>query len=119
MVTEEDIVAITVAPRITLADLEDNILSEHYFTAKDGVLFSATKEESQNISESLGLLTFCVLVLKNGYTVTGQSACASKENYNKAIGQDLAKSDAKNKIWALMGYELRSKLQAEAAAYPV
>ena len=110
MVTELELAAAAKAPRITLQDVNDNIKSEHYFTAKDGVLFNG---DNKNIPESLGLLTFCVLVLQNGYTVTGQSACASKDNYNEAIGRDLARSDAFNKIWSLMGYELRTKLSKE------
>jgi len=58
----------------------------------------------------LGLLTFCVLLLKNGYTVPGTSACASPENYNREIGERLAKEDAIKKMWPLLGYELKNKL---------
>ncbi|MBN0315192.1 hypothetical protein JTM73_33600, partial [Pseudomonas aeruginosa] len=59
---------------------------------------------------SLGLLTFCVLVLRNGFTVTGESACASPENFDAEIGRKIARQNAVTKIWPLMGYELRSKL---------
>lgn len=59
---------------------------------------------------SLGLLTFCVLVLKNGFTVTGESACASPENFDAELGKKIARQNAVAKIWPLMGYELRSKL---------
>ncbi|WP_372827068.1 Gp49 family protein, partial [Polaromonas sp.] len=58
----------------------------------------------------LGLLTFCVLVLRNGFTVTGESACASPENFDPEIGRKIARANAVQKIWPLMGYELRSKL---------
>ncbi len=58
----------------------------------------------------LELLTFCVLVLRNGYTVTGESACASPENFDAEIGREIARLNAVSKIWPLMGYELRSKL---------
>lgn len=54
----------------------------------------------------LSLLTFCVLVLKNGFTVTGESACASPENFDAEIGRQ----NAVAKLWPLMGYELRSCL---------
>ena len=107
MVTELELAAAAKAPRVTLDDVRNNIKSEHYFTAKDGVLFNG---DSKDIPEALGLLTFCVLVLQNGFTVVGQSACASRDNYDEAIGQDLAKTDAFNKIWPLMGYELRTNL---------
>jgi len=63
----------------------------------------------------LHLLTFCVLVLKNGFTVTGESACASPENFDAEIGQRIARENAVQKIWPLMGYELRSKLAVGAA----
>lgn len=96
------------APRITPADIEANIASEHYFTAAQGV-FGAGKSLDSN-PESLSLLTFCVLVLRNGFTVTGESACASPENFDSAIGRKIARENAINKVWPLMGYELKSKL---------
>jgi hypothetical protein len=60
--------------------------------------------------DSLGLLTFCILILRNGFTVTGESACASPENFDAEIGRKIARANAVQKIWPLMGYELRSKL---------
>lgn len=100
------------AARVTPADIEANIASEHYFTAEDGVgraSLGQTSEGGKN-PVSLSLLTFCVLVLRNGFTVTGESACASPENFDAGIGQAIARQNAVNKIWPLMGYELRSKL---------
>ena len=61
---------------------------------------------------SLDLLTFCVLVLRNGFTVTGESACASPENFDSEIGRKVARQNAVQKIWPLMGYELKSRLPA-------
>ena len=58
------------------------------------------------------LLTFCVLVLRNGFTVTGESACASPENFDAEVGRKIARANAVNKVWPLMGYELKSKLTA-------
>ena len=63
--------------------------------------------------ESLRLLTFCVLVLKNGFTVTGESACASPENFDAELGRKIARQNAINKVWPLMGYELRTKLASK------
>jgi hypothetical protein len=65
---------------------------------------------NQTISDALKLLTFCVLVLKNGFTVTGESACASPENFDAEIGRKIARENATQKVWPLMGYELKSKL---------
>lgn len=101
-----------VAPRITPDDIKANIVSEWFFTAEDGVFgaMHTTKDQLVSRPAALGLLTFCVLVLKNGFTVTGESACASPENFNAEIGRRIARENAVAKIWPLMGYELRSKL---------
>ena len=107
------------AARITPADIEANISSEHYFTARDGrrgALADGTyvgREKPQMDDADLAaldLLTFCVLVLRNGFTVTGESACASPENFDAEIGRNIARQNAVQKIWPLMGYELRSRL---------
>ena len=111
------------APRITPQDIEANIVSEHYFTARDGrrgALADGTyvgRERPRPAEEDLAaldLLTFCVLVLRNGFTVTGESACASPENFDAELGRKIARQNAMQKIWPLMGYELRSQLAAEA-----
>jgi hypothetical protein len=105
------------APRVTPADIEANILSEHYFTAGDGYAGAAalTIEEDGLIQppEQLDLLTFCVLILQNGFTVTGESACASPENFDAEVGRKIARTNAINKVWPLMGYALKQQLHAE------
>ena len=63
--------------------------------------------------EALKLLTFCVLVLRNGFTVTGESACASPENFDAELGRKIARQNAINKVWPLMGYALKEKLAAD------
>jgi hypothetical protein len=106
------------APRITPADIEANVASEHYFTAAEGV-YGATLCQGERPglgNPPLMLLTFCVLVLKNGFTVTGESACASPENFDAEIGRKVARANAVQKIWPLMGYELRGRLAVIAAA---
>ena len=101
------------APRITPADIEANIACETYFTANEGTI-GASIENKVGIPthDSLKLLTFCVLVLRNGFTVTGESACASPENFDAELGRKIARQNAVQKVWPLMGYELRSKLAA-------
>lgn len=105
------------APRVTPGDIESAIRREFYFTG-DAVLLEgihstltggvqiSTHEDVANMS----LLTFCVLILRNGFTVTGESACASPKNFDAEIGRKIARQNAVAKIWPLMGYELRSKL---------
>lgn len=111
-IEQEILVKGLVAPRVTPKDIEDNIKSEHYFTAADGV-HGTTPVGLRTIvaPETLNLLTFCVLILRNGFSVVGESACASPENFNAEIGRKIARENAKNKIWPLLGYELRTKLQ--------
>lgn len=111
------------APRITPDDIAANIVSQHFFTAADGVMgelasdgVEPTPYEKANCPQQLKLLTFCVLVLRNGFTVMGESACASPENFNAQIGRDIARQNAVSKIWPLMGYELRTKLAQGGAA---
>jgi hypothetical protein len=111
------------APRVTPADIEANIVSEHYFTAAEGTL-GATLAEGHNYAPEieagafdapkapLDLLTFCVLLLKNGFTVTGESACASPENFDAEIGRKIARQNAVNRIWPLMGYALKERLSS-------
>lgn len=110
------------APRVTPADIEANIADEFYFTAKEGVLgmlaadgVSATVYEYANAAPAgLSLLTFCVLVLRNGFTVTGESACASPENFDAEIGRKVARENAIAKVWPLMGYALKERLAGAA-----
>jgi len=101
------------APRITPADIEANITSAFYFTADEGVEGASRHlPNSVRAGTALSLLTFCVLVLRNGFTVTGESACASPENFDAEIGRKVARDNAVEKVWPLMYYELRSKLAA-------
>lgn len=108
------------APRITPADIEANIESETYFTAADGVRGAPggchpLLDEYVTFSTSpLSLLTFCVLVLNNGFTVTGESACASPENFDAEVGRKIARANAVDKLWPLMGYELKARLAGAA-----
>ena len=98
------------APRVTPEDLQANITSEYYFTALEGVYGSTPQGHATSFHTSLGLLTFCVLVLKNGFTVTGESACASPKNFDAEIGRKIARKNAEEKIWPLMGYHLKQTL---------
>ena len=81
------------APRLTPQLIEDTIKEESYHKLTD-------------------VLTVCVLTLRNGFTVTGESACASPENYDKEIGEKIARENAKEKVWLLEGYLLKEHLNA-------
>lgn len=80
------------APRLTPDHINAAIASE-YFHVPPGTA-----------------LTICVLTLVNGFHVTGESAAASPENFDKSIGEKIARDNARNKIWALEGYLLKDRL---------
>ena len=84
------------APRLTPADIDMVIKSEQYH------IFEGSQ------------LTVCCLTLLNGFTVIGESACVSPENFNQAIGEKVAKDKAREKIWALEGYLLKDRLDSIA-----
>ena len=101
------------APRITPADLQANIVREFYFTAGDGAGHSVGGVVAgYKYPGPLDLLTFCVLVLKNGFTVLGSSACASPENFDAEIGCKIARANAVQQCWPLLGFALCDKLTA-------
>jgi hypothetical protein len=80
------------APRLTPALIDAAIVGEDYY------VFPGTT------------MTVCALKLRNGFLVIGESAAASLENFDTAIGRKIARDNARNKIWALEGYLLRTKL---------
>ena len=102
------------APRLTPDHIDDCILHKYFFTAQDGYkgfLINGNYDDTETQGHpTLGCLTICVLVLKNGFTVTGESACASPENFDAEIGKKIAYENARNKIWQLEGYLLKEKL---------
>lgn len=84
------------APRLRPDDIDAAIAGEQYHVF-DG-----------------SCLTVCCLTLRNGFTVTGESACASTENFNAEIGRKIARENARNKIWMLEGYLLKQMLHEAA-----
>ena len=115
------------APRVTIVDIEANIASEHYFTAGEGVIgaFAAGEFDSRGsdvvilrrdiastevMKPSLNLLTFCVLVLRNGHTVSGEAYCADPARFNAETGRIEARKAAINKLWPMVVYAERERL---------
>lgn len=97
------------APRVTPADIEAEIVAEFTFVAKTGAQYGAIYGDAKQLAR-LEELTFCVLVLRNGFTVTGESACVSPENFDAEIGRMIARQNAVEKIWPLLGFRLRDQL---------
>lgn len=114
---EQEIVACgaNVAPRITPADIEANIASEYYFTAEDGVTGA---EHFKNLphcvyESSLGQITICVLVLKNGFKAIGvNEGPVDPANFNAEIGRKVARTKAVDDVYKVMGYELKTRLNS-------
>ena len=103
------------APRVTPQRIQDVIAEEHYFSAAIGCGHPYLAIEK---SSHLHCLTFCVLVLKNGFTVTGESACASPENFDPDLGRKIARENAINKVWMLEGYLLKQQLHEQKTPSP-
>lgn len=83
------------APRLTPSDIDAKILGADYKRFNGSTL------------------TVCCLYLENGFTVTGESACASLENFDEEIGKKIAYQNAREKVWQLEGYLLRQRLHDE------
>lgn len=97
-------------PRVSLADMEGKIQRQHYFTADKAVC--AAENADSYPGDPLSLLTICILVMRNGFTVIGKSAPASPENFDEEKGKRFAYEDAIKQLWPLEGYALRERLSA-------
>lgn len=92
------------APRVKPADVEATIVGETYTVLPNG------------------RSTVCQLTLDNGFTVEGISAAVSIENFNAELGNKIARQNAVNQVWPLLGFRLRDQLarpvltDADAAA---
>ena len=95
--------------RASVYDIASNVNVRSYAST------CASIDATAGTPQPLGLLTFCVLVLRNGFTVTGESACASPENFDAELGRKIARQNAVSKMWPLMGYALKEKLHNEVA----
>lgn len=101
------------APRVTPDDIQREIVGEHYFTAEQGARHPDAQNplDFGNIPENLGLLTFCVLVLKNGFKVVGINyGDIDPAQHDVARGRQEARAQAVEKVWELLNFRLRDKL---------
>lgn len=102
--TEAECAANAVAPRVTLEAMEAKIAACYEFTA-----------DKLGEHPSLSVLSICLLVVDNGYTVIGKSAPADARNFNRELGRRLAYEDAIRQLWPLEGYLLRERSVARYA----
>lgn len=97
------------APRVSYEDLKDAVSQEYFFTGGEAVRAIGGIPDSDG---PLDLLTICILVLHNGFTLIGKSAPASPENFDAEKGRTFAKEDAIRQLWPLMGFALRDRLHS-------
>ena len=97
------------APRLTPDYIDSKIKHVEYILPRD-VCKRDNGVEVFDAPLPLQTLTFCIITLENGFTVTGESACASPENFDAEIGKKIAYDNAREKIWMLEGYLLKEKL---------
>lgn len=104
------------APRVSLDDIKNAIDGEFYTTGANAVTALRQSFVTGGVEDRccapLALLTICLLVMKNGFTIIGKSAPASPANFDPELGKKLAYEDAGRQIWPLMGFALRDKLAA-------
>ncbi len=107
--TDQESAAVATHPRVALSDIEAAI-GAVYYTSGERALTDETL--SQEHIGPLRLLSICIIVMRNGFTVIGKSAPASPENFNRDLGRKFAYEDAIRQLWPLMGFALRDKLAA-------
>lgn len=102
------------APRISPQDLEDAIQSEYYFTAGDGIAGEIANRQGSVpycYEKDLDHVTFCVLVLTNGHRIVGiNTGPVSAANFDADLARKLARQNALDQMWPLLGYALRCEL---------
>jgi hypothetical protein len=89
--TEAESAANATAPRVTLGSMEAKIVSEEYVVLDN-------------------VLTICILKMKNGFFVVGESAPASPANFDPELGKKFSYENAIRQLWKLEGYSLRDQL---------
>lgn len=90
------------------AQLEQAIADRpHEKVTKAGIEARITKVDYMVLPNST--VTICNIVLENGYSVRGESACVDPRNFDMEIGRNLAHRDAFGKLWALEGYLLAER----------
>ena len=100
-----------VSASVRPADIEASIEVETYFTAANGAI-----DAGEPYHDALELLTFCVLVLRNGTKVVGiNHGAIDPAQHSAECGRQKARTQAVDKLRELEGYALHSKLTTAAA----
>lgn len=113
---EARIAANAVAPRVTEKDVLESIQTCFFVNAWDAATQDVTVSvvgAEKVIPEELKVITLALVTTKSGFTVVGVSGCADPANFNRDIGEEIAKRNAVSQLWGHMGFELRSRLHEE------
>lgn len=110
--SDQEAAAVSVAPRVSLESMKAKIKSFHFTDGATAVGLPIEIMPDGNRA-GLSLLTLCIMEMRNGFILVGQSAAASPANFNADLGKDLAFENAIRQLWPLEGYALREKLAAE------
>lgn len=57
--------------------------------------------------------TICNILMINGFSVRGESACVDPIKFDEAVGRKIAYDNAFDKLWQLEGYLLAERLWLE------
>lgn len=82
-----------------------------YKVTKEMISEEVIKEEYVILPD--GKTTICILTLKNGFTVRGESSCVDPSNFKKAEGEKYSRQAAIEKIWPLLGFRMQDKWHEE------
>jgi Phage protein (N4 Gp49/phage Sf6 gene 66) family len=110
--SDAEAASVSTAPRVSLAIMEAKIAARYDIRGNEAI-----PDGAPSIA-SLSLLSICILIMQNGFTIIGKSAPASAANFNADLGRKLAYEDAIRQLWPLEGYALREHLMAGDAAVP-
>jgi hypothetical protein len=106
--TEAECAQGRMAPRVSLTDIESAIVARYDLTGASAIGAECPAHES------LDVLSICIVVMRNGFTLIGKAAPASPANFDRELGIKLAYEDAVRQVWPLMGYALRDRILAQA-----
>lgn len=108
--TERECAEGRTAPRVSLAMMEAKIKHRYDITGSEAVFLDTRRRELEPLHPSLPILSICILVMENGFTIIGKAAPASPANFDRELGKKLAYEDAIRQLWPMEGYLLRSQL---------
>ncbi len=92
---------------VTIEDVEAEIISEQYVRGSQACALE---------SDILDKATICFMILRGGFVVIGKNAGPVDPNvFDPEIGKRMARKDALDQIWHVLGYRLHCRIGGDAA----